>query len=122
MIPDIYADHIARVGRPEKPYIHYICVLTRIIIGILVINKTIPIKILLLFSLSVVIIFLAKYFKLPNVWKVYARTIFVYGIVGLLALKYGEEYRNIYGTLIIVDALMGLQARHIFDRLGLLIK
>jgi hypothetical protein len=77
-------------------------------------------NIILIISFLVAAMFLSKFFKLPNVWKVYMRTVIVYSIVFLLTLKFGEQYNSVSGTLIIVDALMGLQSRHIFDRLSLL--
>lgn len=43
-------------------------------------------------------------------WKVYARTILVYALVSVL-MFHGK--RDAAGVLILVDALMGLQSRHI---------
>jgi hypothetical protein len=79
-----------------------------------------PVNTILIICLSVVSIFTYKYIILPNVWKVYLRTVIVYLLVGLSNLVYKDKYSSVNGTLIIVDALMGLQSRHIFDRLGLL--
>ena len=62
--------------------------------------------------------FTYKFFKLPNVWKVYLRTVLFYAIVFFLVTKYENKYNNVAGTLIIVDALMGLQSRHMFEQIG----
>ena len=40
----------------------------------------------------------------------------------IFTVLYKEKYNQLTGLLIIVDALMGFQSRHIFDRMGLLIK
>ena len=119
MIPEVYRDNTTIVKNHSK-YSHLGCVVLRCIIGILVINKIIPTKILLILSLIITIGFTYKYFKLQNIWKVFLRTIIVYAIIAILILKYNDKYTTVYGILIIVDALMGLQSRHIFDRLSLL--
>ena len=85
------------------------------------ITDKLPTKIIIILAVFIVIAFSYKFYKLPNVWKVYLRTVLVYFIVLILSLKYNNRYNNISGTLIIVDALMGLQSRHIFDRIGLLL-
>jgi hypothetical protein len=43
------------------------------------------------------------------VWKVYLRTIIIYAIVGISI--YHDKY-NQAGLLVMVDAVMGLQSRH----------
>jgi hypothetical protein len=120
MIPEIYRDNTTIVkNHPMRN--HLGCIILRICLGVLVINHTIPTKYLLILCLFVVLVFGNKFFKLPNVWKVYMRTVLIYATIGLLILKYGDKYTTLYGTLIIVDALMGLQARHIFERLSLIV-
>lgn len=119
MIPEVFRDNTTIVkNHPMRN--HLFCVSLRSILGILVISNKINKNILLIISFLVLVMFLAKFFKLPNVWKVYMRTVIVYAIVFILTLKFGDQYNSVSGTLIIVDALMGLQARHIFDRLSLL--
>ncbi len=121
MIPEVYRDNTTMV-KNHSTYSHLGCVILRCVLGVLVINKTIPTKILLILSLIIAIGFAYKYFKLKNVWKVFSRTVIVYAIIAILILKYNDKYSTVYGILIIVDALMGLQSRHIFDRLSLLNK
>ena len=121
MIPEIYRDNTTIVKNHSMRN-HVVCVIIRIGLGILVLNNTIPTKILAIFCLFIVAAFGNKFYKLPNVWKVYIRTVLVYATIGLLILLYDNKYTNVYGTLIIVDALMGLQSRHIFERLSLLNK
>jgi hypothetical protein len=120
-IPEVFRDNTTIV-KNHSIKTHIWCILLRITLGLLVINRTLPINLIILISLLVISMFGYKYFKLPHVWKVYLRTVLVYSIVLGLTLKYGDTYRHISGTLIIVDALMGLQARHIFERLSLLNK
>lgn len=119
MISEIFRDETTIV-KNHTLKTHLFCIFLRITLGILVIKQIIPINLLLLISLFVIIIFTNKFFKLPNVWKVYLRTVIVYLLVGLSAYIYKEKYSSVNGTLIIVDALMGLQSRHIFERIGLL--
>jgi hypothetical protein len=121
MIPEIYKDNTT-IRKNHTEYTHLFCVLIRITIGSLIILDKIPVLFVLLLSLFVIGMFSYKYFKLKNVWKVYLRTILIYSLVGISAYIYKEKYNNINGLLIIIDALMGLQSRHHFDRLGLLIK
>ena len=119
MIPEVFRDNTTLIkNHPMRN--HLFCVALRSTLGILVISDKINNKILLLFSILVVVMFLNKFFKLPNVWKVYMRTVLVYFIIFILAFKFGDKYNTVSGTLIIIDALMGLQSRHIFDRLSLL--
>ena len=119
MIPEVFRDNTTIVkNHPMRN--HLFCVSLRSILGLLVISNKINKNIILVISLLVLVMFLQKFFKLPNVWKVYMRTVIVYAIVFILTLKFGDQYNSVSGTLIIVDALMGLQSRHIFDRLSLL--
>ena len=90
----------------------------RICIGLLIITDNISKNIIQLLSFFIVFMFTYKFFKLPNVWKVYLRTVLFYAIVFFLVTKYENKYNNVAGTLIIVDALMGLQSRHIFEQIG----
>jgi hypothetical protein len=121
MIPEIYKDNTT-LKKNHTQYTHLVCILIRITLGSLIILGKIPSTIILLLSLFVIIVFLNKFFKLQNVWKVYMRTVLVYLFVLIFTFLYKEKYNNLSGLLIIVDALMGLQSRHHFDRLGLLIK
>jgi hypothetical protein len=119
MIPPVFRDNTTLIkNHPMRN--HLFCVGIRSALGVLVMSNKINNKLLIVLSALVVIIFLNKFFKLPQVWKVYMRTVLVYFIIFLLAFKFGEKYNTVIGTLIIVDALMGLQSRHIFDRLSLL--
>ncbi len=121
MIPEIYKDNTT-IKKDHTQYTHLFCVLLRITIGSLLILNKIPNIVIIILSVLTVIMFLNKFLKLQNVWKVYMRTVLVYGLVAVSSLIYKEKYNNLAGLLIIVDALMGLQSRHHFDRLGLLVK
>lgn len=120
MIPEIYRDNTT--SKNNTQYTHLGCVLLRIGLGSLIILNKIPSTIILLICIVVVLFFLNKFLKLKNVWKVYLRTILVYTLIGISSIFYKEKYNQLSGLLIIVDSLMGLQSRHHFDRLGLLIK
>ena len=119
MIPEVFRDNTTVVkNHPMRN--HLFCVSLRTILGLLIISNKISKNIILIISFLVVFMFLSKFFKLPNVWKVYMRTVIVYAIVFILTIIFGDKYNSVSGTLIIVDGLMGLQSRHIFDRLSLL--
>ena len=123
---DIFQDNTTIVkNHTIKTYIF--CVLFRILLGLLVITNKLRKNLIIIISLSAIIIFLYKYFKLPLVWKVYLRTILIYTTVLILTVlstrslnNRDNNYNNISGTLIIIDALMGLQSRHIFSRISVL--
>ncbi len=119
MIPEIFKDNTTIIkNHPVQN--HLFCVFIRSLLGILIITNKINRTLILIICVFIVLGFLSKYFKLKNVWKVYMRTIFVYSIVLVLTLIYGDKYNTISGTLIIVDGLMGMQSRYIFDKMSLL--
>ena len=104
-----------------KTYIF--CVLLRILLGLLIITNKLSKNKIIILTILIILVFLQKYIKLPLVWKVYLRTILTYTTVLILTtLNNNNNYNHISGTLIIVDALMGLQSRHIFSRLSVLSK
>jgi hypothetical protein len=118
-IPELLKDPTTIVkNHTLKTYIF--CVLIRITLGLLIITNKIPKNILIINCLFIIIGFSYKFYKLEKVWKVYLRTILVYTIVLGLTLIFNNQYNQVSGSLIIIDALMGLQSRHIFDRIGLL--
>jgi hypothetical protein len=118
-IPSIFSDNTTTI-KNHSIKTHIFCILLRLIIGFLIINNTLPRELILILSALIVTFFTYKYFKLPLVWKVYLRTVLVYLTVFVLIFKYHDKYRLVCGTLIMVDSLMGLQSRHIFERLSLL--
>lgn len=99
-------------------YTHLGCVLLRCLLGGLIIlsqsygSKKIKSTWIVL-CIIVVIIFTSKYitYSVLNrvVWKTYLRTIIAYSIAG--TCLYVNRYDHA-GLIIIVDALMGLQSRH----------
>jgi hypothetical protein len=121
MIPEKLKDTTTLVkNHTMKTYIF--CILLRCTIGILVINKKIPIKFLQIFAILVISTFFYKYFKLQQIWKNYLRTVLVYSLILFLITYYGDKFIEICGALIIIDALMGQQTYHIFNQIGNLIK
>lgn len=120
MIPDKLKDNTTII-KNHTLKTHIFCILLRIIIGLLIITNNLSKLVIQILSLFVVIMFFYKFIKLPIVWKVYLRTVIAYAIVLFLVTKYNDKYNNVAGTIIIIDALMGLQSRHIFEKIGLLI-
>ena len=97
-------------------FTHLFCVLLRITIGLLLIfykDKFNQNYLLILFSL-LSLGFLIKYLNVLvnniNIWKVYIRTSLIYGIGSYMIYK--NKYEEA-GILVIIDALMGLQSRHL---------
>lgn len=121
MIPEKLKDNTTII-KNHTLKTHIFCILLRIFIGILIITDNLSKGIIQLLTIFVIISFGSKFFKLPNVWKVYLRTVLAYSIVLFLVTKYDKKYNNIAGTIIIIDALMGLQSRHIFEKIGLVLQ
>jgi len=120
MIPEIFRDNTTFI-KNHSLNTYMFCVLLRIILGLGIITNKLPAKFIIILSVLVIIVFSNKFIKLPKVWKNYLRTVIVYSIVLMLTVLFNNKYNYVSGILIIVDALMGLQTRHIFDRLGYLI-
>lgn len=104
-------------------YTHLGCVLLRCAIGISLIlsqtNLSSPtvdkkiIHLLLVFCVIVVLWFGSKYIRLIKsstvVWKAYLRNVIAYTVAG--GLIYKKRF-DLAGTIMIADALMGTQSRH----------
>lgn len=93
------------------------CVLIRTFLGLSLILNRFDAKYLIIIAVFAVALFTLKFVRYPNVWKNYARTVIVYLIAGLLSVFSPNTYNREIGTLIIVDALMGLQSRHIIEKI-----
>jgi hypothetical protein len=126
MIPERLEDPftiIYKSGRKHNLYTHLGCILLRILLGLLIYFRIRFFKnifVLIPLFLSIIIFFSYKLIKTNNkTWKVYIRTILIY-IISLLITSIEHlntvnvvNAINTSGILIILDALMGLQSRHI---------
>ena len=120
MIPELLKDNTTIIkNHTIKTYIF--CILLRIMIGLFIITDKIPLDVLKLLCLFVIIFFTYKFLKITHIWKVYLRTILSYAIVLFLITNYNNKYNSVAGTIIIIDALMGVQSEHIFDKIGFLL-
>lgn len=117
MIPEILQDNTTLV-KNHTIKTHIFCIFIRITIGLLLITKIINSFYIIYLSIIIILLFGYKYYKMLHVWKVYIRTVITYFIVLILSIIYGDKYLNVSGMLVVVDALMGLQSRHIFTELG----
>ena len=116
MISDLLIDNTTIIkNHTLKTYIF--CILLRILIGLVIITDNLSKFIIQILCIFVIIFFLYKFFKLKHIWKVYLRTVLIYTIILFLVTKYNNKYNNVAGTLIIVDAILGLQSRHIFEQI-----
>jgi hypothetical protein len=120
MIPELLRDNTTII-KNHTIKTHIFCILLRIIIGLLIITDNMPKFVIQLLCLFVIIVFLYKFFKIEHIWKVYLRTVLTYGIVLFLVTQYNKKYNIVAGTLIIIDSLLGLQSRHIFEQIGFLL-
>lgn len=119
MIPTVYADNTTII-KNHSIRTHMFCLVLRTYLALLIINGTMPLKYIYSLCIFVILVFGNKYFKMPNVWKVYLRTVFTYSVILILTYIYGNRYRQLSGALMIVDVLLSIQSRHIFERLSLL--
>jgi Na+-transporting NADH:ubiquinone oxidoreductase subunit NqrB len=102
--------------KDHNVYTHLGCVLLRCVIGAIIIlhtkNENTK-QILMVFCMIIIIMFASKFINNSNnnivVWKAYLRPVIAYSAA--LGLIYNDRY-DLSGTIIIVEALMGLQSRH----------
>lgn len=123
-MPDSLVDKSTILYPRHNMITHFFCVLIRSALGILVVNSTITRSnrarlLLIILSMIIVVLFftffITKSCKSDKSWKVYLRTVLSYAIVACL-LVHKQDVAA--GTIIIVDALMGLQSREISSILG----
>lgn len=127
MIPERLIDLTTIFEKQNKKhtlYTHLGCVLLRIILGLLIYYKVKGFKsytFVSIFYILVIAFFGNKLFITQNkTWKVYIRTILIYSISLIINSTdyhifniYKNQSRNVTGLIMIFDALMGLQSRHI---------
>ncbi len=112
----IIVDHNT-VVRNHNVYTHLGCVLLRCMIGAAIISSNNGSNDVgmgwVIFCIIVAIIFASKYISYSSkntvVWKTYLRTVISYSLAGAGIYN---GYNKQAGLLVIVDALMGLQSRH----------
>lgn len=88
---------------------HLLCIMFRSILGFYIITSPIISNIILYLLLVIVIMFSYKLYT-NNTWKGYLKTVYVYSIAYKL-IEYG--YKDYAGLMIIFEALLSLQSRHI---------
>lgn len=127
MIPDRLIDKTTifeKLGRKHNLYTHLGCIILRILLGLLIYYKISFFKnynFIMILYISILIVFSHKLFIIQNnTWKVYIRTLLFYSLnifintIDKYKYKiYDNQPKNITGLFMILDALMGLQSRHI---------
>jgi hypothetical protein len=89
---------------PNHPLLNHLgCVALRAGLGLWTVRHGLP----PLAALAIAAFFALSWVFKPPSWKVYLRTVLVY-----LLVAFPPTPKEVAGTLIIVDALMGLQSRH----------
>lgn len=96
-------------------YTHMGCIALRTGIAIALMNPTLSSQTrnaLLVIIIVAFVVFAIKYLRTANVaiWKSYPRMLIAYGTAAYLVHTHRESYA---GMLILVDALMGVQSRHL---------
>ena len=115
---------IYKQGKRHTPYTHLFCVILRILLGLIIYFKLGIFKnllFLIILFLIVIIVFSYKLYITKNkTWKVYIRTLLFYSIALIINLldnykykTFNNDSKNMSGILIAIDAIMGLQSRHI---------
>jgi hypothetical protein len=127
MIPERLIDlttAFAKKNKRHTVYTHLGCVSLRILLGTSIYYKISIFKnynFLMFFYIIILIAFGNKLLITENKsWKVYARTLIFYSLSIIIntidKYKYNifnKQPRNLTGLFIILDAIMGLQSRHI---------
>jgi hypothetical protein len=96
------------------------CVILRIVIGLYIFSFADSKLITLILSAFAIIFFSYKYMILNTTWKNYLRTVLIYSVALSLSLYDYSKYHKLIGTLIIIDALFGLQSRFIFEQISMI--
>jgi hypothetical protein len=109
-IPDRLIDKTTIV-KNHTVWTHMVCIIIRVTLGLLVLKNKIQLKNAQYIGLCVLCIFMYKYINVSPIWKVYIRTLIVYTLVSS-SIKL-ELSKETIGILIIVDALLAVQSRHI---------
>ncbi len=114
IIDNSIVDKHTRLYPNHTIYTHMGCVLLRTALGLILINSSNPQvrQVILIIIVMSLIVFGFKYMKTRNerLWKIYPRMLLAYSTALYLILQKQEKYA---GALIIADALMGVQARHL---------
>lgn len=105
----IYYKHY---GKAHPWYTHLMCVILRIIIGLIILNiDSVTDNMVLVYSTVVMLTFLYKFAFAPPSWKVYIRTVLLYIIV--IANYKNKDFKKIAASAVILEAIMGMQSRFV---------
>ena len=112
-IPTRLKDQQLTSTTKKNPNFYYIiCIILRIILGILVYYEYIPNNYIYLFSIFIISVFSFKYINKKRNWKNYIRPVINYSLV--ITFTYLNDYNtNIGGIFIILDTLLGQQSKFI---------
>ena len=119
---DKFTDHNLKI---DSSLYESICIPLRLAIGIVLISGVIPTKFLPIVGLLLLGVAGGLFYKSQisgNSWKCYQRAIIVYMLIAtLIFTNMVYPIKNIElvaGLLMIVDVLMGIQSKHVFEKLG----
>lgn len=103
----------------------WVCIPVRLTISLLFIFGIVPEKLNWLIALAYILVSIGlgyKYSISGNSWKCYPRAIVIYMAVAMLLLTNNyykiKNLNTAVGVLLFIDAMMGVQSRYTFNRLG----
>lgn len=116
-IPERLQDNTLLCTKNNTALFYIICIIIRIILGILIFENKISNNIIYILSSIIIIIFLYKYsyniYKSKKNWKNYPKTIILYSLVIIFTYLNTNNNNNIAGILIMFDLLLGIDNKHI---------
>ena len=111
MIPDRLIDKKLKSGK-YAPYFYTMCIIIRILIGLLVFYNKIPNIIIYILSAFIITIFSYKYIYNKGTWKNYINTVITYILLSIFTLN-NKNTNNIGGVFVIINALLGNNTKYI---------
>jgi hypothetical protein len=116
-IPERLRDDSLSCTKNNTSLLFILCIIIRIVLGILVFYNIIPSIFIYLLSAFIIVAFSFKSYYNKKTWKNYLRTIISYILVIIFTIlnNYGPKKHdfNISGLIIIFDVLLGQQSRFI---------
>ena len=119
---DRFVDHNLKIS---SSLYETACIPIRLTIALIFLSGIIPLKFLPYIALLFLFTAFGLYRKSQvsgNSWKCYQRAILVYTLIALMIFinmyKPIPNVMTVIGVLMVVDVLMGIQSKHVFEKLG----
>lgn len=120
---DDFVDHNLKIN---SSLYENVCVPLRLILGMLFISGIVHPRLIPIFGVLMVITAFGLYRKMQisgNSWKCYTRAILAYSVIAALIFTHYvihpvHNIDTVIGLILIFDVLMGIQSKHVFEKLG----